>query len=108
MKGTIYEALDRLEPAPDEIEVPTNATPLDFLCAVYRDARQPMPRRMKAAEAALPFVHPKLAVSVTLDNFADTMEAVMQSRGRKTVLDYNPQMDQDQKVEVRTGPEQGD
>jgi hypothetical protein len=43
MKGTIYEVLNRLEPGPDEIEVAADASPLDFLCAVYRDARQPMP-----------------------------------------------------------------
>jgi hypothetical protein len=87
MKGTIYDVLDRLEPVPDEIEVPADASPLDFFRAVYRDARQPMPRRMKAAEAALPFVHPKLAVSVTLDNFAERMESMMERRGLSPVID---------------------
>jgi hypothetical protein len=41
-----------------EMEVAADATPLDFLCAVYRDPRQPIQRRMRAAEAALPFVQP--------------------------------------------------
>ena len=31
------------------LEVSADATPIDFLCAIYRDARQPMHRRMKAA-----------------------------------------------------------
>ena len=42
----------------DAIAVPTDATPLDFLCAVYRDHRQPMSRRLKAAIEAAVFVHP--------------------------------------------------
>jgi hypothetical protein len=38
-------------------------TSLDFLRAVYTSADQPMHRRMRAAIAALPFEHPKLAVT---------------------------------------------
>ncbi len=59
-----------------EVAVPANASPLDFLCAVFRDTGQPMARRMRAAEAAAPFVHPKLAVTATLDGegFAAKME----------------------------------
>ena len=53
-----------LETAPMEavltvVEVPADATPLDFLCAVYRDSGQPMPRRMRAAEAALKDAKPQ-------------------------------------------------
>ena len=89
MNGIIYDMLDRLAPAADEIEVPATATPLDFLCAVYRDARQPMPRRMKTAEAASPFVHPKLAVTASLDaeGFASRMEDIGRRRGINPVVD---------------------
>jgi hypothetical protein len=47
----------------DELELPPDASSLDFLQAVYRDARQPMSRRMRAAVACLPFEFPKLAVT---------------------------------------------
>ena len=75
---------------PEEIEaleVDDDATPLDFLCAVYRDSRQPMLRRMKAAEAALPFVHPKLAITLDTNAFATRLEEMMQRRGLSTVID---------------------
>jgi hypothetical protein len=52
---------------PDGITVPLGATSLQFLQAIYRSAEQPMMRRMKAAMAALPYEHPKLAVTVALD-----------------------------------------
>ena len=47
--------------------IPATATPLDFLCAVYRNPTQPMGRRIRAAEAALAFVHPKLAVTALVN-----------------------------------------
>lgn len=34
--------------------------------AIYRSADQPMPRRMRAAIAALPFEHPKLSVTANV------------------------------------------
>jgi hypothetical protein len=73
----------------EALEVDDDASPLDFLCAVYRSADQPMPRRMRAAEAALQFVHPKLAVAVSLDSegFATRLEEMMQRRGLSTVID---------------------
>jgi hypothetical protein len=37
--------------------VAASASPLDFLCAVYRDAAQPMNRRLKAASEAAQYVH---------------------------------------------------
>jgi hypothetical protein len=36
------------------LQVPADATPLDFLFAIFRDAGQPMHRRMKAASEAAP------------------------------------------------------
>ncbi|MHC2662563.1 hypothetical protein ACMA5K_01405 [Bradyrhizobium diazoefficiens] len=52
-------------------------TSLDFLQAVYRCADQPMHRRMRAAVAALPFEHPKLAVTAVVngEGFAAKLEA---------------------------------
>jgi hypothetical protein len=58
------------------LEVSANATPIDFLCAVYRDPRQPMHRRLKAATEAAPYVHPKLAVTASIEgkDFAVLLE----------------------------------
>jgi hypothetical protein len=62
------------------LEVPPGATPLDFLSAIYRDSGQPMHRRMKAAIEAAPFVHPKLAVALTVDgnDFAARLEKALE------------------------------
>lgn len=35
-------------------------SPLEFLLKVMRDEGEDMPRRLDAAKAAIPFVHPKL------------------------------------------------
>jgi hypothetical protein len=55
----------------DAIELPEGATSLDFLQAIYRDPRQPIQRRMRAAVAALPFECPKLAVTAVIEGGAD-------------------------------------
>jgi len=41
-----------------------NASPLDFLRAVYQCKRLPMELRIEAATAALPFIHPRLIAVV--------------------------------------------
>jgi hypothetical protein len=72
----------------DEITLPPDATSLHFMQAVYRDSRQPMPRRMRAAVAALPFEHPKLAVTVDASRaFAAQMEELSRLRGKSNVID---------------------
>jgi hypothetical protein len=52
----------------DSITVPPGATSLAFLQAIYRSTEQPMVRRMKAAMAALPFEHPRLAVTAVIND----------------------------------------
>jgi hypothetical protein len=83
----------------DEITLPADATSLHFMQAVYRDSRQPMPRRMRAAVAALPFEHPKLAVTVDASRaFAAQMEAMQRARGMSPVIDAKP-------LPIETDPE---
>ena len=69
------------------MEVAANATPLDFLCAVYRDSGQPMQRRMQAAIAVAPFVHPKLSVSGNVHSFAAQLEDASRRAGKSNVID---------------------
>jgi hypothetical protein len=60
----------------DGLEVAADATPVDFLMALYRDIRQPMSRRLRAAEAAAPYCHPKLAVTAIMEgtDFATALD----------------------------------
>ena len=67
-----------------EPSVPEAESSLEFLQAVYSDPGQPMTRRMRAAIAALPFEHPKLAVVASMhanEGFAAKLEeAIARSR----------------------------
>jgi hypothetical protein len=88
---TIYEALDRIEARRSLLEapaLPSNATPLEFFCAIFRDSAQPMQRRMRAAEAAAPYMHPKLAVEVRVDGvgWASKLEAAITASGKAVVI----------------------
>src|SRR5258706_15729971 len=92
MLDTVDAALARVRvEAAEEIELPPDATSLDFLRAVYRDPYQPMPRRMRAAIAAAPFEHPKLTVQANFNvGFASRLEATMKARGFDPVIDARP------------------
>jgi hypothetical protein len=72
--------------AAPKVEVEPNASPLDFLYAVFRNNDLPLITRMRAAEAAAPFVHPKLAAvisaSISGDEFGEALE-----RARKRVVE---------------------
>jgi hypothetical protein len=37
--------------------------PLEFLCSVYRDAKQSMTRRIEAARCAAPYIHPRISTT---------------------------------------------
>jgi hypothetical protein len=54
-----------------EVEIGPGRTNLDLLQAIYRTAELPLHVRMKAAMAALPYEHPKLAVTAVLDGTDD-------------------------------------
>jgi len=67
----------------DEIGVAPDTTSLEVLQAIYRSPLHPTSRRMRAAQVALPFEHPKLAVTANFSaaGFALRMEEMMQRRG---------------------------
>ena len=67
-----------------------DVTPLDFLRAVYCNEGIPLPVRMRAAIACLPFVHPKLSASYAVSgerNFAAEMKEISRRSERSNVLD---------------------
>ena len=77
-----------LEPREEvAIEVAPDGTSLDLLRAIYRRADLPLSTRIRAATAALPHEHPKLAVTamVTSDDFAIQLDnAIKRSRQIET------------------------
>jgi hypothetical protein len=58
------------------LEVGADATPIDFLCAIYRDKKQPMHRRLKAAIEAAPYCHPTLKATAVIlgSDFASRLD----------------------------------
>src|SRR5262245_41272751 len=68
------------------LEIDPKATPLEFLQTIYRNSKQPMQRRLKAAVEAAQYVHPKLAVTATVGagDFADQLERAVE-RSRKVI-----------------------
>jgi len=69
-----FPVMQYKEPDKEVVELSADATSLDFLQAIYRDPRQPMQRRMRAAQAAIPFEHPKYAVVAQVGGSEDLAE----------------------------------
>ena len=58
-----YDVVEQQSPV-----VNGNGTSLDFMKAVYLNDELPLGTRMRAATAALPFEHPKLAVTAIVED----------------------------------------
>jgi hypothetical protein len=69
------------------LEVPPNAAPVEFLMAIYRDCRQPMNRRMRAAIEAAPYCHAKLSATAIIDpvEFSDRLEKAILRSGVRVI-----------------------
>lgn len=95
MSERLNAVLDRIEKQlqSEEVAVGDDASPLDFLTAVYRDPRQPISRRLRAAIEAAPYLHPKLSATAVLraDDFATRLERAIERSGKVPLLiEANP------------------
>jgi hypothetical protein len=72
-----------------ELALPPGTTSVEFLSAVYRDAGQPMHRRLRAAIECAPYCHPKLSVTATVGgkDFAAQLERAIERSGKVVVIE---------------------
>jgi hypothetical protein len=72
------------------LQVPPDIELLEFLMAIYRDHRQPMSRRMRAAIEAAQYRHPKLGAIATTNmngqDFASLLERAILRSGKAREL----------------------
>jgi hypothetical protein len=80
MTETIGAVLDRIE-AQEAIHISPDATALHLLQAIYHNADLPLPTRMRAAMAALPFETPKIAVIAQIQE--NDLATVLERRLRR-------------------------
>ena len=90
---TVDETLSRFDDEPELIELGPGETSLDFFQRIYRSIRQPMARRMRAAEFALQFEHPKLGAIATASmnsrDFASMLDRAIQ-RSQVKLIEHQP------------------
>ena len=92
LPNNLDAVLDQIE-AQQTIELAPNGTSLDLLQQVYRNPSLPLPTRMRAATAALPHEHPKLAVAMTVNatgDFAVQLDRAIERSRRVSMIEAKP------------------
>jgi hypothetical protein len=70
----------RTEEQAQEMEQ-SGQTPLEFLTSVFRDPEQDIEKRLDAAKAAAPYVHPKQPTAVDLTGELEVVPPFVPKRG---------------------------
>jgi hypothetical protein len=104
----IERARERLlKQAVEEIDLEENGNSLVFLQAVYRCTALPLATRMRAASMALPFEHPKLGVSVNINDdgtFAARLDQAIQRSQNGHAKVEGPKVIEHSALELRQTP----
>jgi hypothetical protein len=79
---------------------------LDFLRAVYNNVELPLTVRMRAAGMALPFEHPKLAVTAVISDqdFAARLDQRLRRIAERKFIEAKPVEEEGTKSTVIEGP----
>ena len=84
---TVDETLSWFDDEPELIELGPGETSLHFFQRIYRSIRQPMARRMRAAEFALQHEHPRLGAIATASmngrDFAALLERAIRASNKE-------------------------
>lgn len=94
----IIEQQQAIVDAINEREAPLGQTALELLQTVYRDRRQPLSVRMRAAKEALPYECPRLAVIAKVaddGSFAERLDRAL-ARSAVKVIEHRPDGGQDE------------
>jgi hypothetical protein len=84
----------------DLIELAEGETSLDFLRKVYRSARQPMSRRMRAAIEALQHEHPRLQAIATTNMIGKDFAAALERAIQRSLAGKPTKLIEAQAIEV--------
>ena len=78
------------KPTAQTFELPEHSSSLGLLQSIYRSPAMPLSVRMRAAVEALPFEHPKLAITASFNggDFAAQMEKAFQRSAK--VIEHEP------------------
>jgi hypothetical protein len=92
MTDTIETVLDRIEQQDaDAIEIASHEDALEFWDKIMRDIRQPIQRRMRAAEMRAQYRYPKLGVVATINNsesLADALDRAIMRSGMTKLIEH--------------------
>src|SRR5262245_66060255 len=82
------------EPIVDPARIEPDATPLDFLCAVYRNPALPLSTRIRAGVAAAQYMHPRFSLIAHPTDprlFGARLERAVREHNKAKLIEAQPQ-----------------
>jgi hypothetical protein len=91
------------EPVAEPVPVPANVSPLEFLCSIFRDAGLPLATRIKAAQSAAQYMHPRISVALggPSGNMAERLERLIIEKNKRLKLIEAQPLQQQQLIRRR-------